>query len=162
MRTTAILSTVVLGASLVAGCGSSDGGSKASSDSYCGAVKAAKADFASFGSSTPDFDKFDSVLDTFHKLADKAPSEVSDDWKVLDDAFTTLEKDLGEAGLSLEDLGAISQGQVPEGMSQEDLTTLAPKLQETFAKLDDDKFKKASDAIEKHAKDECGINLADD
>jgi len=156
MRTTAILSTVVLSASVLTGCG---GGGGSSTDAYCKDLKAAKADFSSLGSSTPDFGKFSDVIDTFHKLAGDAPSEVKSEWKTLDSAMSTLQKDLKDAGLSFDDLGPISQGQMPEGMTQDDLTKLGPTLQKAFAKLDDPKFKKASDKIEKHAKSECNVDL---
>ena len=156
MRTTAVLSTLVLSASMLAGCG---GGGGNSTDAYCKDLKAAKADFAALDSSTPDFDAFSKAIDTFHKLADKAPSAVSTEWKTLDGAFTTLEKDLKDAGLTLEDLGKITQGQIPDGMTAQDLQEVTPKLQAVFTKLDDEKFKKAGDTIEKHAKKECNVDL---
>lgn len=155
-RTPAVLSTFVLSASLLAGCG----GSGSSTDAYCKDLRAAKADFSSLDSSTPDFKKFDDVIKTFHKLAKAAPSEVKTEWTTLDGALTTLQKDLADAGLSLSDLDPISQGQLPEGMTQEKLTQLAPKLQAAFSKLEGDKFKKASDKIEKHAKSECNVDLS--
>jgi cytochrome c556 len=156
MRTTAVLSTFVLSAGLVAGCG---GGGGNSTDAYCKDLKAAKADFAALDSSTPDFDAFSKAIATFHKLADKAPSDISAEWKTLDGGFSTLEADLKAAGLTLQDLGKITQGQIPEGMSAEDIQAATPKLEETFKKLDDPKFKKAGDTIEKHAKDKCGVKL---
>jgi hypothetical protein len=155
-RTPAVLSTLVLGASLLAGCG----GGGNSTDAYCKDLKAAKADFSSLGSSTPDFNKFDQVISTFHKLAKSAPTEVKPDWQTLDGALTTLQKDLADAGLSLKDLGPISQGKLPDGMTQDQLSALAPKLQTAFGKLENDKFQKASDKIEKHAKSTCKIDLA--
>jgi hypothetical protein len=157
MRATAVLSTLVLSTSLLAGCG---GGGGNSTDAYCKDLKAAKADFAALGSTSPDFDAFSKAINTFHKLAGKAPSEVSADWKTLDGAFTTLEKDLKDAGLTLSDLGKITQGQVPDGMTADDLQKVTPKLQAIFTKLDNDKFKKAGDAIEKHAKKECNVDLS--
>ncbi|HEX2895165.1 MAG TPA: hypothetical protein VHO29_14300 [Marmoricola sp.] len=155
-RSLAVLSTIALSASLLAGCG---GSSSSSSDTYCKELKAAKADFSSLGSGSADFSQFDKVIATFHKLAGDAPSEVAADWKTLDGALSTLQKDLQDAGLPLKDLGAITQGQMPPGMTQSDLASLAPKLQAAFAKLDDPKFKQASDKIEKHAKSECHVTL---
>ena len=155
-RTHAVLSALALGASLLAGCG---GGGGNSTDTYCKDLKAAKADFSGLSSSTPDFNKFDQIIKTFHKLAKDAPSEVEPDWKTLDGALTTLQKDLADAGLSMKDLGPISQGQLPPGMTQEQLGALAPKLQAAFGKLDNEKFKKASDKIEKHAKSTCKVDL---
>jgi hypothetical protein len=157
-RTPAVLATLVLGASLVAGCGG--GGDSSSTDTYCKELKQAKADFSSLGSGSPDFSKFDDVIATFHKLAGDAPSDVSSEWKTLDGALSTLQKDLDDAGISAKDLGPIAQGQLPPGMTQQDLATLGPKLQAAFGKLDDPKFKTASDKIEKHAKSECDVDLS--
>jgi hypothetical protein len=113
MRTTAIMSAVVLSAGLVAGCGGGGDGSSSGSSDYCKDLKAAKADFGSLDSSSPDFDKFDDALNRFHELADEAPSDVDADWKKLDGALTTLEKALDDAGLTVEDLGKISSCQLP-------------------------------------------------
>jgi hypothetical protein len=153
-RTPALLSALALGASLLAGCG---GGN--STDTYCKELKTAKADFSGLSSSTPDFNKFDQIISTFHKLAKDAPSEVKPDWETLDGALTTLQKDLADAGLSMKDLGPISKGQLPAGMTQQQLQALAPKLQLAFGKLENDKFQKASDKIEKHAKTTCKVDL---
>ena len=172
MRVTVIMSTVVLSAGLLAGCGSGDDdksgadkgdkdkGSSASGD-YCTQLKSAKADFDTFESDSPDFSKFDDAIATFHELADDAPSEVADDWKTLDGALTTMESALEDAGLKLEDLGAISAGQLPEGMTAEELQALGPKLQSSFSGLETDDVKKAGDEIEKHAKSECNVDLSD-
>lgn len=152
-RTPAVLSVLALSASLLAGCGGN------STDAYCKELKTAKADFSGLSSSSPDFAKFDQIISTFHKLAKDAPSEVKPDWQTLDGALTTLQKDLADAGLSMKDLGPISQGQLPAGMTQAQLQALAPKLQVAFGKLENDKFQKASDKIEKHAKTTCKVDL---
>jgi hypothetical protein len=157
-RSLAALSTIVMTAALLAGCGSGGGGAR--TDTYCKELKKAKSDFAPLGSGTPDFSKFDAVIATFHKLAGDSPSAVHSNWKTLDTGLTTLQKDLKDAGISMKDLGPISQGQLPPGMTQNDLAALAPKLQAAFAKLDDPKFKSASDKIEKHAKSTCHVNLS--
>ena len=156
-RTPAVLSALALGASLLAGCG---GGGGNSTDTYCKELKTAKSDFSGLSASTPDFNQFDKIIQTFHKLAKDAPSDIKPDWQTLDGALTQLQKDLAAAGLSMKDLGPISQGQLPPGMTQEQLSALAPKLQTAFGKLENDKFKKASDKIEKHAKSTCKVNLS--
>jgi hypothetical protein len=173
MRVTAIVSTVVLSAGLsaglLAGCGSSDdkaGADKSTGDKgssagdYCAQLKDAKADFDTLDSDSPDFSKFDDAIARFHELADAAPSEVADDWKTLDGALTTMEKALSDAGLKIEDLGAITAGNLPEGMTAEDLQAIGPKLQTAFSGLETDEVEKAGDAIEKHAKSECGVDLS--
>ncbi|HEY0904837.1 MAG TPA: hypothetical protein VGE14_13205 [Marmoricola sp.] len=168
--TTTLLATVVLSAGLLAGCGDDggDGGDAKSSggtdsgSSYCDKLKDAKESFDSFESDTPDFDQFEDAIETFHDLADSAPSEVEDEWKTLDGAFTSMEKSLQDAGLSFEDLGTITAGQLPEGMTAAELQALTPKLQEAFTDLDNEKFEEAGETIEKHAKSECDIVLDDD
>ena len=155
LRTAAVLCNLVLGSSVLAGCG---GGSSAT-ETYCKDLKAAKADFASLGTSAPDFDKFDQVIAAFHKLAKDAPPKVEKEWKTLDEGLTTLQKDLADAGLSLADLAPISRGELPKGMTQDQLSALAPKLQAAFAKLESSTFQDASRKIEKHAKSACGVDL---
>jgi hypothetical protein len=157
MRTPVILSTLVLSAGLLAGCG---GGADASATPYCKELKAAKADFVALQAAEPDFATFAEAIDTFHRLAGDAPSEVKGDWKALDGAFTGLEDNLRSAGLELEDLGPITAGQVPEGMTADDLAAALPKLQASFEGLDDPSVAKASTAIEKHAGSTCGVDLS--
>ncbi|HET6167058.1 MAG TPA: hypothetical protein VFE07_09535 [Marmoricola sp.] len=161
MRTTVILSSLVLATSLVAGCGSSGGDNNSAGGGYCKDLKSAKDTFDSFNSSSPNFDKLDEAFKTLHKLADEAPSTVDDDWKTLDGALTTMEKALSDAGLKATDLGKITAGQLPEGMTAEQLQAAVPKLQSAFSSFDSDKVKTATDAIEKHAKSVCKVSLAD-
>ena len=161
MRTTVILSSVVLAASLVAGCGSSDDGKSASGGGYCKDLKSAKDTFDSLDSNSPNLDKLDDAFKTLHKLADEAPSAVDDDWKTLDDALTSMEKALSDAGLKASDLTKITAGQLPDGMTAEELQAAVPKLQTAFSGMDTEKVKSATDAIEKHAKSECHVSLAD-
>lgn len=156
MRTTAVLSTIALSSVMLTGCGSSSG---SSSSGYCDELKAAKSQFSSLNSGTPNFDKFSEAIATFHKIADHAPKDVADDWKKLDGALTKLEADLKSAGLTLKDLGTITSGGVPEGMTQEELTAALPKLQSAFSSLSNGDLETASKNIEKHAKSECKIDL---
>jgi predicted small secreted protein len=171
MRVTVIVSTIVLSAGLLAGCGSSEGNDKAGADKstddkgssaggYCAELKDAKADFGTLESDSPDFSKFDDAIARFHELADGAPSAVAEDWKTLDSALSAMEKALADAGLKIEDLAAITAGNLPEGMTAEDVQALGPKLQTAFSGLETDEVEKAGDAIEKHAKSECGVDLS--
>ena len=165
MRVTVILFTMVLATGLVAGCGS--GGDKgnaaakagSSGSGYCADLKAAKSDFSTLNADTPDFSKLNEAIKTFHQLADEAPSAVADDWKSLDNAFSTLQKALADAGISMDDLAAITRGEMPKGMTQADLAALGPKLQSSFGDLDQDAVTKAGDNVEKHAKSVCHVDL---
>ena len=90
-----------------------------------------------------------------HTLADKAPAAVAADWKTLDDAFTTIENALKEAGLKPSDLGGLQNGQVPPGVDTSKLQALLPKLQS----LSSGEVTQAASRIAANAKSECGVDL---
>ncbi|HET7069672.1 MAG TPA: hypothetical protein VFI40_02515, partial [Nocardioides sp.] len=90
-----------------------------------------------------------------HTLADKAPDNVSADWKTLDNAITTLENALKAAGIKPSDLAAMQKGQVPKGVDLQKLQALAPKLQA----LSSSDVSAAADKIAADAKKSCGVDL---
>jgi hypothetical protein len=141
-----LAAVAALCASTLTACG---GGTKA----YCDDLRSANKDFSSL--SGADFSKFDDAITQMHKLADEAPDPVKDDWKVLDDALNNFQDALKKAGLTTDDLGKISQGQMPPNFDMSKLQ----QLQQDMQSLGDQKFQDASSAIEKHAKDECNVDL---
>ena len=147
-RMTTMLAATVLGASLLTGC-SGDG-----TDAYCDTLKSTQKDFDDFEAA--DFSNFDEFTDRVEELADDAPDEVKDDWKVLADAFNGFVDALDDAGLEPADLEGLSNGEMPEGVDMEQLQEAMSKAQDLGGK----DFEKATDAIEKHAKDECNIDLS--
>lgn len=166
MRTTAIITAgMLLSASLLGGCGGDDkdkdakGSSASSGKGYCALLKSSRDELKSMsGNDVPDVNQFQKFIDRADELSDKAPSEVSDDWKVLTGALDDLQKALDEAGITLAQLAEIAAGKMPEGVTQADLTELGTKMQE----LSSEDFEKATTAITKHAKDECDVDLDDD
>jgi hypothetical protein len=128
------------------------GGSDAAA--YCDDLSDAKDQFESL--STSDLGSIDAAFETFHELADAAPKEVSDDWKILDDGITSIESALEEAGLTFEDLAGLQSGELPEDVDMEQLEGLS----EEFADLSSESFTDASEAIEEHAIDECDVDLS--
>lgn len=153
MKITLALVGAVLAASLTACSGSgSDGGDGASGD-YCNQLKSAKTTFDTLSSG--DLGELEKGFATFHRLADEAPDELKDQWKVLDDAATSIEDALKDAGLSFDDLPKIQAGQVPEGVDLAKLTSFASDLQ----KLNNKKFTDARADIAKQAKDTCKVDL---
>jgi hypothetical protein len=149
MRLHVPLAALALALASLTACGSD------ADSAYCKELKSDKAYFESFSSNNPNFSKIDEAFDRMHSLADKAPDEVADDWKVLDEAFTSITKALKDAGISFADIGKMQQGQMPKGANPKKLAALAPKLQ----KLTNAKFDKASKAIEKHAKATCKVSI---
>ena len=80
---------------------------------------------------------------------------MSEDWKTLDDTLDQFESALNDAGLQLSDMEGLAQGDIPQDVDRAKLATLGEDLQ----KLDGEDVQKASDDIETHAEDECGIDL---
>jgi hypothetical protein len=156
MRVNVVIGSMTLGltATLLAACGGG-GGSSSSSGSYCDELKSDKTYFESLGGSNADVSKLDTVFAKVHTLADKAPDNVSADWKTLDNAITTLENALKAAGIKPSDLAAMQNGQVPKGVDLQKLQALAPKLQA----LSSSDVSAAADKIAADAKKSCGVDL---
>jgi hypothetical protein len=154
MRRISVLTAVaVLGTGLVTGCG---GGGSGSESAYCKDLKSSAAGIRSFtAGSTPDFSQLSDFIAKAHDLADEAPGDIKDDWKVMTDAMDALTSALQDAGIKLEDLGSLMTGQVPDGVDPSKLAALPAKLQE----IGSDKVQKAGDAISKQAKDTCKVDL---
>ena len=148
MKKLALAGAAFVAATTLSACGGS------ADSAYCDDLKAATEEYKSLESS--DLSKIDEAFKTFHALADEAPSAVESDWKTLDEGITTIEKALEEAGLEFADLAKIQTGELPEGVDMEKVQGLASE----FSKLSSDEFTKASEDIEKHAKDECDVDLS--
>jgi hypothetical protein len=142
-----------MAASLLAGCGD-DGGGGGGGDSYCDALKSTQKEFESFEDS--DFSSFDEFTDRVDEFADDAPDEVKDDWKILADALKEFVGALEDAGLTPEDLEGMQSGEVPEGVDMEALTEAMTQAQA----LGSEAVQKATENIEKHAKEECNIEFS--
>jgi hypothetical protein len=153
MRVAPVITALVLGAGLLTGCGGGDSGE---GSSYCDDLKSAQEEFSAFNSDNPDAADLEKAIDRFHQLADEAPDEVKDDWATLDGALQDFQQALEDAGLTMDDLAKIQNGEMPENFDPAKLQELAPKLQS----LGDQDFQDAADNIEKHAKDECNVDLS--
>ena len=156
-RTATIAAGLLLGASLLSGCGGNDDGSTAGKG-YCGELKSARKELdALSGNAVPNDKDFATFLDRARKLRDEAPAAVKDDWKVLDGTLEDLKKAFDDAGITLEQFSQAASGANPPGVDAAKLQQLGTKLQG----LSNDKLEKATEAIQKHAKDECKIDLQD-
>ncbi len=149
MRTHIAIAALALSLSSLTACGSD------ANSAYCKELKSDQKYFETFNSGSPDLSKLDEAFDRMHSLADKAPDDVADDWKVLDGALTTIDKALKDAGITFDDIAKMQDGQLPEGADPQKLAALAPKLQE----MSGAKVEKAAKSIEKHAKDTCDVTL---
>lgn len=172
MRKTAMIAAgLLLGAGLLAGCGGDgdgdDNGGRAADDkttgspsgSYCDVLKSAKTNIDAFsGDEVPTTAEYTDFLDNLAALAEKAPTEIAGDWKVVRDAMKTFSDALDDAGLSIEEFGAAAaSGKPPEGLSEQESAALMETLTKSVAS---EEFDKASTAIDENAEDDCGVDLS--
>ena len=102
-----------------------------------------------------DFSNLEQTTDQMHELADEAPDEIKDDWEILADGVDKLVEALKKAGLDDEDIATLQSGQIPDGVDMDALQAVMTEIKA----LGSEEFQKASDNINKHAKDECGVDL---
>lgn len=157
MKIISTLAGVLLLGSSLAACGGdgSDGGDGGdrTGGSYCQDIAAAKPVFEDL--SQGNLAQLEKGFATFHELADKAPADLKDAWKILDDAATSVEEAIQGAGLTFSDLAGIQDGQVPAGLDVTKLTGLAADLQD----LNSSEFSDARAKIADQAKDACDVEL---
>lgn len=133
------------------GSGGSDPGS-----SYCTELRTAKDKFKSLDFTGLNDDQFKNLTDEFDTLTSDAPDEVKADWATLAAALKKVQQILANAGLSFGDLQGLSSGQIPHGVTPQQLKKLGKDLQ---AFSSDRSFQKAAAQITAQAKAECGINM---
>lgn len=148
-RTIALSAAATIATALLTACGGDQ------TAAYCDELETAKSDIDKLQSG--DVASFDQVFTTIEELAADAPEDVSAQWQTLDESLDEFEKALNEAGLELSDMEQLSEGEIPEGVDPQKLQTLGQDLQE----LNSDETEQAADDIEKHAQDECDIDLSD-
>lgn len=145
------LRTALVGAAFMAttlvGCGG--GGA------YCDSLTQADKVFGKIGKG--DVKGMDQAFDRLQELADEAPSEVADDWKIVDKAIGQVRTALDDAGVSFEELANIKPGELPEGLTQDKLAALAADMQA----MGTAEFSEATANIEAHAKEKCDIDLTE-
>jgi len=153
LRSIAAAGAALLLGTTVACSGSADqAGSDASTQRYCDALESAQQEFGAIDSGNITPANLNRILDRMHDLADQAPAQVADDWQKLNGAFNRLQSGLGDLGLSFEDLSD------PRKLSQVDPQELQ-KFGQTMQQLGGPEFDQAGNAIERHARQVCHLNL---
>lgn len=135
-------------ATLGTGCGADESGS-----AYCTSFADATSTFRAI--ETGDLGELGTAVGTFHALAEQAPPEIEREWDTLDGAFVSLETGLTEAELSIDDLGGVATGDLPQDVDLAKLDQVLGSLEE----LGSPDVSEAADAIEAHGRDRCGVDL---
>jgi hypothetical protein len=135
--------------------GSSGGGSDPAS-AYCTALKGAKDKFKTLDLTGLDDDQFKQVTDEFDALGAAAPAEVRADWATVSSALKHIYQILADAGLSFNDLQKLGSGQLPKGVSAQEMAKLGKQLTKS---MQGSGFQAAAARITAQAKAECGVSL---
>ena len=122
-------------------------------ESYCADLKSAKQQVDALKDG--DFSALAKTTEVMHQLADEAPDEIKGDWESLVASVDQLVALLEGAGLSDQDMASLQSGQIPDGADMKALQQLMSELQA----LNTTEFQQASDNIDQHAQDECGLDL---
>lgn len=159
MRTLGLTGAAVLLAA-VPGCGGGDsateadsGGGAAGAEQYCSSLQKAQQEFGALSSGQLSGANLDRIFDRMHTIADLAPQPVADEWDTLDRGISQMQTGLQELGLRFEDLSD------PSKLQSVDPQKLR-KFGQDMEKVGGQKFQRAGDTIEKHARTECGIKLS--
>jgi len=142
-----------LGICLLTACGSDDGDEAGSGGDYCSDLKDAKKEVDALKGG--DFSDLEKTTDAMNQLADEAPDEIKDDWEILVKGVQKLVDALKKAGLDDDDMATLQTGEIPDGVDMAALQALMAEIED----LDTEEFQEAGDNINKHAKDECGVDL---
>jgi hypothetical protein len=128
-----------------AGCGAD------SEKEYCNALKADQETFSVMQEDASGLALLRHVT-LLHRLAAKAPDDLSDEWQVLLGALDSFSRTLDEVGVSPDDFVG---GKPPAGLSAADQTRIADAA-DVLSSTD---VVDAANGIEQHAKDVCKLQL---
>jgi hypothetical protein len=126
-------------------------GCKDQQEKYCDSVKDHQQQLTEvLGEGSPN--ALLKALPIFRDLADDAPEDIRDDWKVVIDALDGLQAALGDAGV---DPATYDRDHPPTGLSQDDKDA----IDEAAAVLGSEDTQTAFNSVDQEAKDVCGTPL---
>lgn len=142
-----LVASVLLLALVATGCDKSDDDARAD---YCDQVKA-DADAITRAVDEKGSAAFVDLLPTLEGLADKAPSDVRDEWQVFLNALRGLRDALDATGVKPEEV----TGKLPAGLSAADRR----RIRGAASVLAGDDVRLATKSVEQHALDVCHTPL---
>jgi hypothetical protein len=157
MKKTLALASIVLMAGSLSACGG-DNNNSSSGGSYCDQIKDVKASTDGLDFTTLSSAQFADFKSSLRDVESAAPDDVKGDWKTFNDTLDEVSQILDDAGLSFDDLQAISKDptNLPDGVDIAKLQEFAQKMQALDTRSE---FEDASNAIQASVKDQCGIVL---
>ena len=127
------------------------GGCKDQQEKYCDAVKAHQQELGDvLGDGAPD--ALLKALPILRDLADRAPDDLRDEWKIVIDAISGLQDALHDAGV---DPATYDRDHPPAGLSQDDKDAIDAAARQ----LSSEATVTAFSGVDQEAKDVCGTPL---
>jgi hypothetical protein len=148
----ALAATLPLALSLSACGGDDDGGFDESA--YCDAYESAQTDLSEADLTAMNNVTFSEIKTQVVELRTASPPELEDEWNTIANAFDEFQNILEDNGLSIDDLSALGEGQLPEGVDQQTIQELGTRLQE-FSESSG--LSEATEAIQNDAETRCDI-----
>ena len=120
-------------------------------DDYCGLVREHQHELTDLASRNDASALFE-ANEVYRDLADSAPRDVRDEWKIVVDAVDRLKTTVEDLGI---DPAAYDPANPPADLSQAELD----RLRAAAVELVDPKTQEAMDAVEQQARDVCETPL---
>ena len=120
-------------------------------DAYCTQLRGDRAKIADMVDSDSPSPLL-SNLTLLHDLADRAPTDVADEWQTFLAALDALQKTLEDVGVTASEFVG---GRPPSGLSATDRRAVS----DAVAQLGTDDVLGAADGIEQQARDVCKVNF---
>lgn len=152
-----------LSVAALAGCGSDDGGGGdsesaggSSGGDYCGQVEEMKGGFEDLSSGDASLSDMRSTVDLVGDIAGSAPSDISSEWESVHSTLDDVVSGLEDTGIAADKPLATAAEEYAKKNPDE-----AQKMLAEFKGVQSDmqKIESDGDAIEKHVKEECDIDL---
>lgn len=122
---------------------------------YCGALKDAAPQIRDFNRADPDYSKMQSYFDVMHGLKKKAPTDLKEEWSILDYNIAAIEKAAKGAKLSFSSIPKLLKGKLPKGVE----STKLPAVVTAFTGLTGGAFETANTRITDNAKKVCKVDM---
>ena len=132
-----------------AGASASPSGAPGAGTTYC---KLLGTDFATLFANVKGPRDAAKVVRVMRRVADEAPPQVRDDWKVLSGAFGQMQTALGKAA-------RLQQHARDKDISMKQLRQRSARLMRQTQAMNTPKNKAAGEAVARNAKTYCGITL---
>ena len=122
---------------------------------YCAALRDAAPEVKAYNEDDPDYKKLPDYFALMHSLAKKSPTDLKEEWNILDYNITQIEKAAAAAKIEFKSIPKLLKGKLPKGAKASKL----PGLVTAFAGLKSVTFMTANSRVANGAAKVCKVDL---